>query len=315
MKEDGDAIVEAGSDTPPPPPDLVQRLGFETSLSYPGCAGGDPVYVNSSPLCRQLVLTSTGLDPAPLAALMITVYQDVNDDVRAWPEFNNYPLIWSNKMADALLNRETPNRQTLDRLGLGPKSKGPDWVPNDVILVHEPTSAQQIEHIGLCTEGKSNKNGGYSSHNGTYFNVFRNTNATISVLKMTRLVDWKAYGKTHQGLAVFIRNTPISDILPPNLKGKLFEDELTATVPLSWTPVFVWLSDRYRDVESVEDGAGRASPTREEAQSVHEGGDGATDDARSGQAGDAQPGINILVPETPEPANENGSDDDVPSFW
>ena len=69
---------------------------------------------------------------------------------------------------------------------------------------------------------------------------------------MTRLVDWEQQGVTHQGLAVFIRGARISDILCPNRGGKLFADDLTAMVPTTWTPVFVWLTSA-AEAEDIED--------------------------------------------------------------
>ena len=69
--------------------------------------------------------------------------------------------------------------------------------------------------------------------------------------KMTRLVDWEQQGVTHQGLAVFIRGARISDILYPNSRGKLFADDLTAMVPLTWTPVFVWLTSAEEVIDAA----------------------------------------------------------------
>ena len=73
----------------------------------------------------------------------------------------------------------------LDYMGLAKMAKGPDLGPKEV-PVHEggegPTLAQRIALIGLCTEAKTNKNGGRSTHGGKYFDEYRDTEATTSVL-------------------------------------------------------------------------------------------------------------------------------------
>ena len=88
-----------GSETTPQAPELVQRLCFDTLLSYPQSANGEAVFVNSSVLCVQLVNTSTGLNLEALADVMIGVYKEVNSDPRSWSSNYNYPLLWSNKIA------------------------------------------------------------------------------------------------------------------------------------------------------------------------------------------------------------------------
>ena len=127
---------------------------------------------------------------------------------------------------------------------------GPDWGPEPSAFEEpEDRQAQVLFMSAGHVEAKSCKNGGPSTKGGVYLEHYRDSDATILVIKFVRLVDFTRDGITHNGVAAFVRKAKIAHLLPrTHGQTKLFEDDLTTKIPVSWTPIFVSLTDN--NVES-----------------------------------------------------------------